>query len=30
VSGEFFDGLWIDTGTIERLALANEVFKDEN
>ena len=30
VSGEFFDGSWIDTGTIERLALANEVFKDEN
>ena len=30
VSGEFFDGIWIDTGTIERLALANKVFKDEN
>ena len=30
VSGEFFDGSWIDTGTIERLTLANEVFKDEN
>jgi MurNAc alpha-1-phosphate uridylyltransferase len=30
VSGEFFDGSWIDTGTIERLTLANKVFKDEN
>lgn len=30
VTGESSNKNWIDTGTIERLALANKVFKEEN
>ena len=30
VTGEFSDSTWIDTGTIDRLELANKTYKDEN
>ena len=30
VSAEISDGIWIDTGTIDRLELANKTHKDEN
>jgi MurNAc alpha-1-phosphate uridylyltransferase len=30
VTGEFTDSIWIDTGTIDRLELANKTYKDEN
>ena len=30
VTGEFSDSIWIDTGTIDRLELANKTYKDEN
>jgi len=30
VSAEISDGIWIDTGTIDRLKLANKTHKDEN
>ena len=30
VTGEFTDSTWIDTGTIDRLELANKIYKDEN
>jgi MurNAc alpha-1-phosphate uridylyltransferase len=30
VTGEFTDSIWIDTGTIDRLELANKIYKDEN
>ena len=30
VTGELSDSMWIDTGTIDRLELANRTYKDEN
>ena len=30
VTGEFSNSMWIDTGTIDRLELANKTYKDEN
>ena len=30
VTGEVTQSNWIDTGTIERLELANNIYKDEN
>jgi len=30
VTGQISDSMWIDTGTIDRLELANKTYKDEN
>ena len=30
ITAEIYEGLWIDTGTIDRLELANKTHKDEN
>ena len=30
VTAEIYEGIWIDTGTIDRLELANKTHKDEN
>ena len=30
VKAEIYEGIWIDTGTIDRLELANKTHKDEN
>lgn len=30
VTGQISDSMWIDTGTIDRLELANKIYKDEN
>ena len=30
ITAEIYKGIWIDTGTIDRLELANKTYKDEN
>ena len=30
ITAEIYEGIWIDTGTIDRLELANKTHKDEN
>ena len=30
VTAEIINNKWIDTGTVDRLELANKVYKDEN